>query len=109
LIPGAEGLATALLIVAAGLLPQPSLPQKLGPQFPDRCRLFNLDVAEKAKTLADGTGSAEFASGQRHGNIHKKSSSVVENDREDCAAEDARTPRKKCETRGTPIAQLHKA
>jgi len=82
-------LTTALLIVAAGLLSQPSLPQKLGAEFPYRRRLFNLYVAEKAETLADGTGGAEFASGQCHGNIHKKSSSVVENDREDCAAEAA--------------------
>jgi hypothetical protein len=82
-------LTTALRIVAAGLLSQPSLPQKLGAEFPYRRRLFNLDVAEKAETLADGTGGAEFASGQRHGNIHKKSSSVVEIDREDCAAEAA--------------------
>jgi hypothetical protein len=89
LIPGAEGLAAALRIVAAGLLPQPSLPQKLGPEFPYRGHLFDLDVAEKAEALADGTGGAEFASGQRHANIHKKSSSVVENDREDCAAEAA--------------------
>jgi hypothetical protein len=89
LIPGAEGLAAALRIVALGRFPQPSLAQKLGPQFPYRGRVFNLDVAEKAEALADGTGGAEFASGQRHGNIHKKSSSVVENDREDCAAEAA--------------------
>src|ERR1700719_5068936 len=49
LIPGAERLAAALRIVAAGLLPQPSLAQKLRPQFPDRGRLFDLDVAENAK------------------------------------------------------------
>jgi hypothetical protein len=102
LIPCAEGLTDALRIITAGLLPQPSLPQKLGAEFPYRRRLFNLDVAEEAEALADGTGGAEFASGQRHANIHKKSSSVVENDREDCAAEAALIPSQKVRNERRP-------
>jgi hypothetical protein len=102
LIPGAEGLTTALRIVATGLFPQPSLPQKLGPEFPYRGHIFDLDVAEKAEALADRTRGAEFASGQRHGNVLKKSSSVVENDREDCAAEAVLTASQKVRNQGRP-------
>jgi hypothetical protein len=61
LIPGTESLALAFRIVTACGLAEPSLLQKFGAQLPDRGVIVNFDVAEKTKTLADGTGRAKFA------------------------------------------------
>ena len=61
LIPGAVGFTGTLGIVTARGLTQPSLLQELGAKFSDGSVLFDLDVAEKAEALADGTGSAEFS------------------------------------------------
>jgi hypothetical protein len=45
LIPGAEGLALALGVVAAGLFADPSLVQKFCAQLAHRRMVVNLDVA----------------------------------------------------------------
>ena len=61
LIPGAESLAFTFRVIAASLLSQPSLVQKLCTQLAQRSVLFDFDVTEKAEAFADGTSRAEFA------------------------------------------------
>ena len=66
MVPGAVGLASALGIVTARRLAEPSLLEELVSQFTYRRILVDLYVTEEAKAFADRTSRAEFASGKGH-------------------------------------------